>query len=239
MIVSQKRNVLLLTVLKSMLPFFSYCWNSQIHSTVVRTLQNVEKSMETYAKTVALCLVYLEGHQAPFTATSLGCAMLLSWVYDISHFWPGPPKWPTSFKEADESELIEYVTSLYTLLISDTKKSAKEVVVHWNQFNSPFSSFRPQKKVCQWLASATIHYQSRVQFPYRDYLFVRSKFTLSFLGNSFLPLSLDIFAVKATNSCWLGSNNSSIKNNKKQVICIIYCTVLTNFLKYEIIFKKL
>jgi hypothetical protein len=98
MIVSQKRvmggkavgrNVLLLTVLKSMLPFFSYCWNSQIHSTVVRTLQNVEKSMETYAKTVT---VYLEGHLAPFTATSLGCAMLLSWVYGISHFWPGPPK---------------------------------------------------------------------------------------------------------------------------------------------------
>lgn len=61
------RNVLLLTVLNSMLPFFSYCWNSQIHSTVVRTLQNGENSMETYAKTVTLCLVCLEGHLAPFT----------------------------------------------------------------------------------------------------------------------------------------------------------------------------
>ncbi len=44
---------------------------------------------------------------------------------------PGSPKCPTSLQEADEGELSEYITSLFTLLISDTKKnSAKEVVEH-------------------------------------------------------------------------------------------------------------
>jgi hypothetical protein len=136
-----------------------------------------ESSPEWRKVHVDLCKTYYIKHGLPCRASST----LHSHFFEIYSAFkqgvqhlsllPGSPKCPTSLQKADEDELTEYITSLFTLLISDTQKKISwrsGGALQWHQCSFLYiytiqKNFANSEQSLSWLQEKAVESKSKFE----------------------------------------------------------------------------